>query len=297
MLKFDERNHEYTLDGKKLISVTQLMRKHNLAPSYDGIDQRVLEKKAEYGSFIHEEIDKWIKHKELGFSVECQEFIDYEKTHNMEIVANEYQVHNDIVAGTLDLMYVENGTPIIADFKTTYKIHKESVSWQLSIYLYLYLLDQNNALIQYESFKGQCFHFGKDKKLKVINIPLKAKALVEDLIDSERNEGNYQLKPLDINLAEIEMVERTIKYYEELKKEAEKKEAELKEAIIKAMVENGIQEYENEHIKLTYIAETTRATLDSKAIKEKYPEIYHANLKESKVKENVRITIRGEKNE
>ena len=46
MLVFDEEKHEYTLNGKKLISVTQLMQKHGLAPSYAGVSTEILNAKA-----------------------------------------------------------------------------------------------------------------------------------------------------------------------------------------------------------------------------------------------------------
>lgn len=58
---FNKENHTYTLDGKILISVTQLMRKHGLAPDYSGVNEVVLQRKAERGTLIHEEIERYIK--------------------------------------------------------------------------------------------------------------------------------------------------------------------------------------------------------------------------------------------
>ena len=46
MITFKEDTHEYFNGDKKLISVTQLMRKHGLAPNYDGIPDAVLRAKA-----------------------------------------------------------------------------------------------------------------------------------------------------------------------------------------------------------------------------------------------------------
>ena len=46
MLEFNPDSHEYTLDGKKLISVTQLMRKYGLAPDYSNVSPATLEAKA-----------------------------------------------------------------------------------------------------------------------------------------------------------------------------------------------------------------------------------------------------------
>ena len=72
----------------------------------------------------------------------------------------------------------------------------------------------------------------------------------------------------------------------------ESKEQELKDAILKAMEENGMTQLDTDLIKITYMAESTRTSLDTKAIKEKYPEIYNDNLKETKVKSQLRITLK-----
>ena len=37
MLVFNEEEHKYLLDGKELISVTTLMKKHGLSPDYSGV--------------------------------------------------------------------------------------------------------------------------------------------------------------------------------------------------------------------------------------------------------------------
>ena len=51
--QFDKNKHEYTLDGRPLISVTQLMKKHGLSPDYSAVDPEVLFAAAERGTLIH----------------------------------------------------------------------------------------------------------------------------------------------------------------------------------------------------------------------------------------------------
>ena len=41
-IKFDENLHKYTVDGKEVISVTQLLQKHKITPSYDAVDKELL---------------------------------------------------------------------------------------------------------------------------------------------------------------------------------------------------------------------------------------------------------------
>ena len=302
MLEFDPDNHEYTLDGKKLISVTQLMQRYGLAPNYSGVDPALLEAKAKYGTHIHEEIEQWIKEKKIGFTQELVNFVTFLKETDTRAIESEYKVYNDVVAGTIDLILERNQQDIIADIKTTYQIHKESVSWQLSIYLYLYINLINDACpqrcLKYNQFKGECYHFNKAGELNVVEIPLKPESEVEKLIQAVRDEKPYEMETIESSeIAKIVELEKLIKYYDEEKKKIELQEQELKEAIIKGMEESGLTQLETDTIKIIYVAETSRVSLDSKIIKEKYPEIYNENLKTTKVKPQLRITLKENKNE
>ena len=109
MLKFDEEKHIYTLDGKELISTTQLMRKHGLAPNYDGVSQEVLNAKARRGTLVHKEIENYIKSGLMGFTEEMYQFKDYaDKNLNLAEIQSETMVSNDVVAGTIDLLMPKN---------------------------------------------------------------------------------------------------------------------------------------------------------------------------------------------
>ena len=286
MIEFREETHEYLLDGKKLISVTQLMRKHGLAPSYDGVPSEVLKAKAERGTLIHKEIEDYIKRGEIGFTIELLNFI--REMSSRAVLASEFIVYNDVVAGTVDLVFCD-GT--IADIKTTATLHRDAVSWQLSIYAYLCM--QSNGS---QPTKGEAFHFDTEGKLKVVDIPLKPMAEVAKLIDCERN-GTIYTPALTIGgaaLAELVEVENLIKQIEEQKKAAEAQAQELRAAIMRAMQENGITTFENDRVRLTYISPTTRTSIDSARLKKELPDIAAQYTKTSVVKESLRITLREE---
>ena len=291
MLIFNETNHEYWLDGKKLISVTQLMKKHGLAPDYSNVDTTTLERKANYGTLVHQEIENWIKNNIPGFSVELNKFIDYIIQTKVKPLESEYKVYNDIVAGTIDLILLDGEQPISADIKNTYQLHKDSVSWQLSIYLYL-LTQLGYSNYKYNDFRGQCFHFTKDKTLEVVDIVIKPEEEVEKLIESERNETEYELELFDKDfLSTLAGVEKMIAHYESKKKEFELKEQQMKDAIIKAMEENGVTKYESENLKITYTGAYQKQTLDTKALKQDQPELYKQYQKTTDVKASVKITV------
>lgn len=290
MLEFNEENHEYKLDGKKLISVTQLMKKHGLVPNYDKVPKEMLQAKAERGTLIHEEIEAWIKQSEIGFTKETANFIHYTLNNNIEIKASELQLHNDIVAGTCDLILNDNGQNVIADIKTTYQLHKDSVSWQLSIYLYLYLKWDFDEW--WDSYKGQAFHFNKDGELNVVDIPLKPYQEIERLMECERKGEIFTQTPevLNVDLQEVIELENLIKYCESQKKNAEERSKKLKEVILKEMEDRNLQSIEKDGIKITYVSPTTRKTIDSTALKKDYPEIAEKYTKETQIKATLRIS-------
>ena len=290
MITFNEETHEYFNEGKKLISVTQLMQKHGLAPNYDAVPSEVLRAKAERGTLIHKEIEQYIKEGEIGFTSELSEFIKYVTDNDLlPIMASEEIVYNDIVAGTVDLYLPGN---IIADIKTTATLHKEAISWQLSIYAYLFMFHEK--LYKYPVLKAQAFHFSPDGALKVVDIPLKPKAEVERLLECERNGEIYKqyLAVPDAQLERLAEVESLIKQIEEQKKQAEAQAQELRAALMQAMEANGVTSFENENIKITYVAPTTRTAIDSARLKKDLPEIAEKYAKISNVKASLRITLK-----
>lgn len=288
MIRFDEENHRYTLDGKALISVTQLMKKHGLAPDYSAVSESVLAAKAERGTLIHKEIEEFNKDGEIGFTRECANYSDYVTSNEIECIGSEKIVHNDIVAGTIDLILKQKGEIVIADIKTTAKLHREAVSWQLSIYAIL--LAQSTGIW---AEKAQAFHFDKDGNLDVVEIPFIPTDEVERLFECERK-GEIYTQSLAISpsaLMELEEVEEIIASAENAKKEAEARAAEIKEAIVRAMEENGIKTWKTDKLQITYVAPSERKSLDTATLKKEMPEIAEKYSKTSKIAPSIRVKI------
>lgn len=70
------------------------------------------------------------------------------------------------------------------------------------------------------------------------------------------------------------------------------KNDEIREQIKSSMEKSNIKKYENDYIAITYVAPTTRTTVDSKKLKEKYIDIYNECSKISDVKSSIRISIK-----
>lgn len=289
MVNFDEKTHTYTNEGKVLISTTQLLKMAGISPNYSSVNKDVLEKAAEYGTLVHKEIENYCKEGIVGFTLELEQFITWLKKNEYEVVASELLVHNDIVAGTIDLVLKKGEKTIIADIKTTSTIHTESVSYQTSIYKDLYAQQVDELLV---------IQF-KQGNMKVKSLIEKTKEQINKLYDLVRNnETQLPTNELDQKqLQEIYRVENLIAFYENQVKKAKEEQQQIRQTLISSMKENGINRFENEKIAITYIAPSITQTLDTTRLKSEKPDIYTAYLKETKRAEQVRITLKENKDD
>ena len=304
---FDEKQHRYTVDGEiASISVTQLLRKHGLAPNYANVSEQVLAKKAERGTDIHKDLECLIKYPKYdpftnegkAFKRYIDEFIDCAAAEQLL----GYKYNNMWICGTADVVGFfkkkEKGC-FIADHKTTVLINREYVSWQVSILDYmLRQADEING--KKINWKGAneflCFHYSKDGELEVIKLDKIPDEEIERLFACEYFGEKYERKLLVLD-NEIELgmnqISAAIEHHEKTLKKLEEQQKKYQEIIIKAMEEQGIKSFENDQIKLTYVPGQDRLVIDKEKVKRDYPQIYDKVLKVSKVKPSLRITLKG----
>lgn len=292
MVNFDKETHTYTLNDKVLISTTQLMQKFGLAPSYEGVNTELLEKAAERGTMVHQEIENYIKNGEIGFSNELGQFIAFCRKYPQIVeMKSETIVHNDLVAGTIDFIYRFKNRTVIADFKTTSAVHKNAVAWQLSIYAYLY--DKEN----YEDISIQVFHFNKGN-LEIHDLQLKSKNEVEMLMKALESESEYlessNLLPTELQ-NELVRIETEFSLFETFYKQMKAKRDEIYSKIKQAMEEGSITSVQTNKFKITYVAPSKKETIDKSKLEAELPEIAEKYTKTTTVKSSIRITLKGEK--
>ena len=214
-IKFDENLHKYTVDGKEVISVTQLLQKHKITPSYDAVDKELLRVASERGTLIHEEVEKWIESGECGFTEEAEKICDFlfERADENTKILSEQMVANDVVAGRFDVLYTHDKKLVLTDIKTGNTKHLFGWSWQLSLYKYLYEKMYGKEIDSLEILWANgdltvipCEYVGDDK--------------IENLLNAER-EGRL-ISDVDLGVSEEELEDLT-----ELMQEIENKEYEL----------------------------------------------------------------------
>lgn len=292
-IKFDETLHKYTVDGKEVISVTQLLQKHKITPSYDAVDKELLRVASERGTLIHEEVENWIKKGETGFTEEAERICRYlsARTDDIFNMMAEQTVANDIVAGRFDVLYTHAKKLVLADIKTGNTKHLYGWTWQLSLYKYLYEKMYGKKI---DSLKI----FWANGDLTVIPCEYVGDEKIENLLKAER-EGRL-ISDVDLGVSEEELVD-----LEELMQEIKVKENELK--LLKDMVDSvktvlygtmekeGIKTVDRGNLKITYVAPSCRTSVDSKKLEKEEPEIYKKYAKTTTVAGSIKITLMGDK--
>lgn len=293
-IKFDENLHKYTVDGKEVISVTQLLQKHKITPSYDAVDKEMLRVASERGTLIHEEVENWIKKGETGFTEEAERICRYlsARTDDIFNMMAEQTVANDIVAGRFDVLYTHAKKLVLTDIKTGNSKHLYGWSWQLSLYKYLYERMYDKKI---EYLKILWAH---DEDLTVIPCEYVGDDKIENLLNAER-EGRL-ISDVDLGVSEEELEDleelmQDIKSKEDELKLLKEKVDKVKETLYGTMEKEGIKTVDRNKLKITYVAPSTRTSVDSKKLQKEEPEIYKKYVKTTTVAGSIKITLMGEK--
>lgn len=146
MIEFLEEPHLYLKDGVLVKSVTQILQLI-FPDKYKGIDKKILNKKAQFGTTGHSIIEYLdvtnlnsaeksilnIDNKDLQICI--REYLRLVKKHHIEPLIHEKIVsYKYSYCGTLDLIANVNGIKSLCDIKFTAELDKEYLSWQLGMY-------------------------------------------------------------------------------------------------------------------------------------------------------------------
>ena len=135
-LEFDEDNHIYHIDGEKVDSVTQILKR--LFPSkYSDIPAEVLKRASERGTQIHKDIECYCNGFDIG-SDEVKDFKFLQKQYKFTPIETELPIilnfGGKVFAGRIDLILEMNKVYVLADIKTTSTLDKEYLAYQLNLY-------------------------------------------------------------------------------------------------------------------------------------------------------------------
>lgn len=285
---FNPEDHTYkTSDCRQLSGITSLLDRQLFKNKYTGIPEETLRKAAERGTFIHQNCEL----ADEGFPVSCEEAINYlslKDKYNLNHEVSEYLVSdNEHVASCIDKVYrYDDTTFFLGDIKTTYKLNKEYVMWQLSIYAYLF--EKQNPGAKVSSIFAIWLRGETSQLVELDRVPNEK---VEELLRCDANglqyEENADKMPVLFNEAEGMIID-----IEAQLKSLTKQRDELKEGIMKAMCQAGIYSWKGERVSITRKTASSRKTFDKEKFEKDYPNVYDNYLKETLCEESLLIKIK-----
>jgi len=272
---FDEQEHKYTHNGDEYTSVTQLIKKFGLSANYASIPADVLAKAASKGKAIHKGLELYVKGDKsmIGLVSEVDLFDAYVQQKGMDLTQaqSELIIYNEDykIAGTIDIVYQEDNSEIIADFKATSNLYVDSVAWQLS--LYNYIKTKGDMLKYYfNKLKVYWFNSGRLSIKDIYHIEFEA---IEALLEAHKNGTDFDyIKPIKVIAPSQEvLVGQILKEIELCDQQKEKLQAELKihlNQIKQNFITHKEYSFKNSVFSLSYLDSGIKRTLNQTKVKE-----------------------------
>lgn len=289
---FNEEEHTYTLDGKMLHGITKMLRNQLFPDEYSDVPATVLQRAAERGTAVHKDTELY----DMGFtpavvSDELKSYIDICMANNMTVLESEYTVSDEVYfASNIDkVLFKEDGSVSLADIKTTYTPNIEYVQWQLSIYAYLF--EMQNPDIHVSSLYLIWLRGKKHRFTQVERMPDET---IRELLDCERNGRKFK-NPLSEKTgkypAEIVNAEKQLYNFETRLRALKSDKEKLMSGLLEQMRKHSITSYKGTYVHLIRKNASTRETVDTQRMKAECPDIYEKYKKTTETKESLTLKI------
>lgn len=302
-----EGMHHYILGLNELTGVTTILKDVIYRDKYTGIDEAVLRNAADRGTAIHEavqaymmgvdyELDPYLQPYELDARVAWDAWTNNPACAGLLAEAVEYLVSDcKEIASKIDVVRkVGEGKYAIADIKTTYQVDIEYVSWQLSVYKYLFERQNPNS----EVVQMQVFWYNRREKMWRLNdIPDKGTAEVERLLDAWRK-GEFWGMPMPADTeypAPLLNIGQMYAEMEQAVKDATAKRDEFRDRMLAAMTDAGIEQVKAEGFTCSLVGESERKGFDYKRMIKEHPDLadlFGEYETTTKVKPSIRIILK-----
>ena len=285
---FNQEEHTYSLNGMALKGITGMIKSQLFPDMYKDIPQWILDRAAERGTMVHESIELF----DAGFEPketipELESYKRIKRENGLATLANEYIVTDrEHFASGIDLVLSKGEDIILTDIKTTYTLNKEYVRWQLSIYAYLFELQ--NPELKVSKLYALWLRDDKSEFAEIKRVEIDT---IKDLLQCEVDGHKFNAPSGRANNtpSEIKQAEKAVYSLIQQIKELDTQKKELSKGLLKLMQDNGIKTYKGDYITLSRKAAYTKKSIDSKKLEDEYPEIYTACIKETKYPETLQI--------
>lgn len=288
---FDSEGHTYrTPEGKVLSGVTTLLSRQIFKDKYSGISPAVLQKAADHGHAVHEAIECYDTFGVGSDLPELKWYLALKTQLGIATLANEYLVSDNAhVASSIDIVF-EDGT--LADIKTTSKLDREYLSWQLSTYAYLFELQ--NPGVKAGRLMAIWLPNPRYGKPALVEVPRIGADEIALLIEADSQGLEYTpslVKTTETSITVPENLIEEVCRIETEMKSAKARFEELRAGLQALMEENGCKKFTSPALTLTYRDAYQREDFDKGALKEQYPEIYTQFIRQTTVKPSLTIKV------
>lgn len=298
---FNEAEHTYTLGDLSLSGITGMLSRQLFPDEYKDIDPATLNAAAEYGTGVHKAVEMWDTEWDFDFTHEV-EIEDYKRicTENgLQHESTEYTVTDGKHwASNIDKVFRESDDLFsLGDLKTYGRMtpdKKEKARWQLSIYAYLFELQNKKAkvdrlfILQLRNKQKKDGSF--DHIAEIIFVKRIPSEICKELLDCDV-EGIQFKNPYAIP-EEVKTQEEHIRELIQTKAAIEEELTQIKAKILADMEEKEQKTWATDTMRLTRKLPSVRAGFDIKKFRADHPEIDFTPYEtETKISGSLTISI------
>lgn len=300
---FKEDTHQYfrESDGKELSGITGVIQRQLFPGEYEGIPQYIIQNAAAYGTDVHKRIENFDSQWIYDGTQEVQDYISICKDNGLVHEASEYLITDgENYASAIDKCYrVGDAEFSIGDIKTYYgKLSGDKLEkcrWQLSIYAYLFELQNPKAKVKdlfIVHLRNKETKSGKiDHVSEIIYVDRIPSDICKDLLDCDLR-GEQFKNPFAVP-EDIAIKAQRLKELLAAKQAADEELSTLKADILASMEFLDVKTWQSEDVRLTRKLPTTRATFDLKSFKAAHSEIsdYESFMKTSNIAGSLMVNV------
>lgn len=288
-VKFDSEKHIYTMqNGEVLSGITCVLNKYISPTKYDNVPAEVLERAKVRGSAIHADIACWIDGFGGADTPEVKAFAEW--VGGAELYSECLVSDGICYASAIDVVrHLGDNQVHLYDIKTTSVVDEEYCRWQLSVYAYFM------HMAGFDVVGASVLHIkdGAIKELPVVLVGSEpVKAMLQAYAGGEEWHNPFVGDALPEEVANnICVLDQTISGLKEQLKYAEGQMEEFKARLLEIMREHELTAIKTEQVAISIKKAYQRTSIDSKKLKEQYPETAKECEKVTEVGESLTIKV------
>lgn len=296
---FNAKDHTYLLGDKSLSGITSVLQRQLFPTEYEGIPKRIVDAAAEYGTGVHASCEDFDANWNNDGTVEVQDYIQICRDYDLHHEASEYTVTDGKeYASQIDKVYrVSEDTFDLGDIKTYGNMTADKLQkarWQLSIYAYLFELQNKKAKVE------RLFVIHLRNKMKkdgtfdhiseIIFVNRIPSDICEDLLATDLK-GEKFANPFGIP-EEYKSQETMIRDLIQTKNAIDEKLTAIKAKILADMTAKNVRTWATETMRLTRKLPTVRSSFNLPLFKQEHPEYnYDDYMRTSEVAGSLSIAV------